>query len=412
MTLPQDKAPSSGKARVWFVNRFFWPDHSATSQILSDLAFHLAASGREVGVIAARGLYDKPGDDLPEQETKDGVAIHRVVRPRFGRSGVAGRAIDYLAMYRAFAAALGRLARRGDLVVAKTDPPLLSCALAPVARAKGLRQINWLQDLYPEVALGLGMTALKPVAPLLTAARDASLRGAHNVAIGETMARRLQARGIAPQRISVIPNWSDDASVRPIPAEQNALRAEWGMSGKFVVGYSGNLGRAHEYATLLDAAERLRGEPDLAFLFIGGGHGAEALKRDVEARGLGGAVRVPALSAGKYALAIADPAGRALDLAQARDGRPDRAEQVLRRRRRGPADHRRFGAGRGDRRAGGAIRLWAERRAERQRRARRRDPGAEGRTGAARAHGPQRARAAGGPLHPRGRLRCMGRFVG
>jgi len=38
--------------RLIFVNRFFFPDHSATSQILSDLAFHLADTGREVHVIA------------------------------------------------------------------------------------------------------------------------------------------------------------------------------------------------------------------------------------------------------------------------------------------------------------------------------------------------------------------------
>ena len=288
MTPSQSSVPvESPKARVWFVNRFFWPDHSATSQILSDLAFHLAQSGREVGIIAARGLYDDPSAELPARETRDGVAIHRVVRPRFGRGGLAGRAIDYLAMYRSFASALWRLARRGDLVVVKTDPPLLSCALAPVARAKGLKQINWLQDLYPEVALGLGMTALRPVAPLLMAARDASLRGARNVAIGETMARRLQSRGLAPETIAIIHNWSDDAAVRPMPREQNALRADWGFKGKFVVGYSGNLGRAHEYATLLDAAERLRDVPDLAFLFVGGGHGVVALKGEVEQRGLG-----------------------------------------------------------------------------------------------------------------------------
>ena len=238
-------------------------------------------------MIAARGLYDRPGAELPERETHDGVTIHRVVRPRFGRGGLAGRAIDYLAMYWGFAAALAKLARRGDIVVVKTDPPLLSCAVAPIVRTKGLIQVNWLQDLYPEVALGLGMTALKPVAPLLVAARDASLRGAHNVAIGETMARRLQTHRVVSDEISTIPNWSDDTPVRPIPRAQNPLRTEWGFGDKFVVGYSGNLGRAHEFATLLDAAERLRGEPDLVFLFIGGGHGIESLKREVEQRGLG-----------------------------------------------------------------------------------------------------------------------------
>ncbi len=120
--------------RIWFVNRFFWPDHSATSQILSDLAFHLAGAGHHVGVIASSGLYDDPEATLPERETRNGVSIHRVVRPHFGRAKLGGRAVDYLSMHRGFAAALWRLAARGDIVVVKTDPPLLCCAIAPIAR--------------------------------------------------------------------------------------------------------------------------------------------------------------------------------------------------------------------------------------------------------------------------------------
>ena len=51
--------------RIIFLNRFFFPDHSATSQILSDLAFHLASSGREVHVVASRQRYDDPLARLP-----------------------------------------------------------------------------------------------------------------------------------------------------------------------------------------------------------------------------------------------------------------------------------------------------------------------------------------------------------
>jgi hypothetical protein len=41
-------------ARLIFVNRYFFPDHSATIQILSDLTFHLAAAGHQVHVVASR----------------------------------------------------------------------------------------------------------------------------------------------------------------------------------------------------------------------------------------------------------------------------------------------------------------------------------------------------------------------
>jgi colanic acid biosynthesis glycosyl transferase WcaI len=270
-----------------FVNRFFYPDHSATSQILSDLAFHLARCGTRVSVITSRGLYDKPKADLSPFEVIGDVAIHRVYRPRFGRNSLAGRAIDYLAMYQRFAASAWRLSQPGDCLVAKTDPPLLSIALAPVARAKKLVLINWLQDLYPELALGLGIRALAPVAPLMIAARNASLEAARcNVVLGERMRGRLEAAGISAAQIEIIHNWCDDELITPLPTKVNGLRSAWGLEDKFVIGYSGNLGRAHEYATLLDAAELLRDEPQIVFLFIGGGHLTQSLRSEVEGRGL------------------------------------------------------------------------------------------------------------------------------
>jgi len=278
--------------KIWFVNRFFFPDHSATSQILSDLAFRLAEQGMRVGVIAARGTYDDASADLPAYEERRGVAIHRVARPRFGRDQLAGRAVDYAGLYAAFAAAVTRLTKKGDWIVAKTDPPLLSAAIAPVARAKSLRLVNWLQDLYPEVALGLGLRALAPIAQLMSAARNASLRvAAKNVAIGDKMRERLLALGARPENVAVIPNWCDDAAIKPTPAQVNPLRDAWGLSGKFILGYSGNLGRAHEFGTLLGAADLLRGRENIIFLFIGGGALTAALKSEVERRGLARAFR-------------------------------------------------------------------------------------------------------------------------
>jgi hypothetical protein len=61
--------------RVIFLNRFFYPDHSATSQIVSDLAFHLAASGMDVRVITNGQLYDSPRAFLAAQEIVNGVHI-------------------------------------------------------------------------------------------------------------------------------------------------------------------------------------------------------------------------------------------------------------------------------------------------------------------------------------------------
>ena len=87
------------RPRLIFINRFFHPDHSATSQILADLVFHLAASGYAVEVITSRQLYDDPTAVLPAHEQIKGVQVHRVWATRLGRGRLLRRAVDYLTFY-------------------------------------------------------------------------------------------------------------------------------------------------------------------------------------------------------------------------------------------------------------------------------------------------------------------------
>jgi colanic acid biosynthesis glycosyl transferase WcaI len=279
--------------RLIFINRFFAPDHSATSQILSDLAFDLAGAGREVHLVTSRQIYDDPKAALPERETLNGVDIHRVASTGFGRAALIGRSIDYISFYRSVRRCLDELVRPGDIVIAKTDPPLMSVVARPIARRNGARLVNWLQDIYPETAVELGVPFMRgPVAASLVALRNATLReAAATVVVGDLMGRKVEALGAAAERIHVIPNWCNDEDIRLIAPADNPLRREWNLADKFVLGYSGNLGRAHEFETVLAAAERLRNEPRVAFLMIGGGKHFAELASAVQSRGLASAFR-------------------------------------------------------------------------------------------------------------------------
>jgi colanic acid biosynthesis glycosyl transferase WcaI len=269
--------------RIIFLNRFFFPDHSATSQILSDLAFHLAEAGNDIQVITSQQRYDDSRAGLPASEQIRGVTVHRVPTTRFGRSNLVGRGFDYASFYASLWRAVNRIAGRGDILVAKTDPPMLGALAMHAAKRRHAHLVNWLQDLYPEVAMRLGVPLMKGSLGLaLTRIRDTSLRSATaNVVIGERMAAKLRERGIPADRIHVIPNWCDDTAIHPAPEKNNPLRNAWGLGGKFVVGYSGNLGRAHEFETILDAARRLWADTSIIFLIIGGGHFVEAFSRRV-----------------------------------------------------------------------------------------------------------------------------------
>jgi glycosyltransferase involved in cell wall biosynthesis len=199
-----------------------------------------------------------------------------------------GRAIDYASFYLTCAVALLGLLRAKDIVVAKTDPPLISIVAALAARLKGARLVNWLQDIFPEVASQLGANPL-PVAldEALRSLRDASLRrAAANVVLGSRMLEYISARGVPASKCRVIENWADDDVVRPKASGDSDLRIRLGLTDKFVIGYSGNLGRAHEFETVIAAAESLRSDGRIAFLFIGGGAKMEELKASVAMRHL------------------------------------------------------------------------------------------------------------------------------
>lgn len=256
--------------------------------MLSDLAFALSEQGLDITVITSRQRYDDPQASLAARETCRGVKVVRVATPRFGRDNLFGRLLDYVGFYLSATFALARLAGRESTVIAKTDPPLISIPAALVCLVKRARLVNWLQDLFPEVAIALGVKGMHGlVGRTLQRLRNWSLRRAEtNVVIGDRMRQRLIDQGIDDRHIQVIHNWADGEAIQPIDRLDNPLRAEWGLRDKFVVGYSGNLGRAHEFTTLLETAELLRDEDDVVFLFIGGGALSRQIKEAARAKGL------------------------------------------------------------------------------------------------------------------------------
>lgn len=273
--------------KIVFVNRFFFPDHSATSQLLTDLAFHLAEHGVAVHVITGRQVYDDPGVVLSAQDITQGVYVTRVWTTRFGRQNLLGRTLDYLTFYLCAAWNLFVLLKPKDIVVVKTDPPLISVVAAIVTKIRGATLINWIQDLFPEVAGALGIGGIGRLEGLLRWVRNWSLRTAYkNVVIGDGMATKLTEAGIQSDAIDVIHNWADGRAIQPVDREKNSLRQEWNFREKFVVGYSGNIGRAHEFDTILDAAEMLKSAADVVFLFIGGGAQRDRIEDEARRRGL------------------------------------------------------------------------------------------------------------------------------
>lgn len=260
---------------------------SATSQMATDLAFSLAESGISVDIVSSRLTYEDPQAMLPKLESVRGVDIHRVWTTRFGRINLAGRAIDYASFYVSSFVALLALAHANDVIIAKTDPPLISVVAWIAARIKRARLVNWLQDMFPEVAVALGVLTWRPLVIPLRWLRNLSLKGAAmNVAIGQIMHQKLIDLGIKTDATTVIQNWADGQLIRPIDSSVNRLRTSWNLQDRFVIGYSGNMGRAHDFDTIIEAMRHLRNDERMVFLFIGGGAGKQILEKACHEHGI------------------------------------------------------------------------------------------------------------------------------
>lgn len=265
--------------RLIFVNRFYWPETPATGQLLTDLAEAMAARGHDVFVITSSA-----GESTPATELRHGVHIRRVRGTRWGGSGVLRKAIDFGTFYIGALWQVLRLARRQAIVIAMTDPPLLGVGASWMAHMRAARVVHWVQDIYPEIAVALSghgwLNALRPL-------RNSAWRQADAcVTLGPAMADAFAEAGVAAARTAIIPNWAP-AGVRTRPrSAPNRLRREWNLDGRFVVAYSGNLGRVHDLEPVLALAETLRDEPNVVFLFIGDGAQRAELEAQVARRGL------------------------------------------------------------------------------------------------------------------------------
>jgi colanic acid biosynthesis glycosyl transferase WcaI len=183
---------------------------------------------------------------------------------------------------------------RPDVVVALTDPPIIGLAGLLAARRFGVPFVMSFQDIFPEVARVLEDFQSETVNWLLHRVTCFLVRhAAVNVAIGETMRRRLiDGKGADAERTIVIANWTDCTVVTP-SEKHNALSLENGLSEYFVVMHSGNMGFSQGLEHLVRTAALLQEYEDIRIVFVGDGARKHSLVREAEARELCNVVFLP-----------------------------------------------------------------------------------------------------------------------
>ncbi len=261
--------------KILLLNQFFWPDAAATSQLLTDLAVHLAEQGHEVSAICADSGYAVAAGTAPPP-----VTIYRTPALAFKR-GIAGRVLSYASFYLGAAWRALTLPRQ-DVVLTLTTPPLLSLLGTAVKLFRGSKHFIWEMDVYPDVAIDLGTFKADGVLDRVVGAlADLTRRRADGIiALGECMKDRLVRRGLDPATIHVAHNWADSRDIQPLPRP--------GKSSQLVLLYSGNLGLAHDTGTIAQTMLALRDNPSFRFLFVGSGARTPELKAFAATRALTG----------------------------------------------------------------------------------------------------------------------------
>lgn len=270
--------------RLLILNQFFYPDHSATSQLMTDLAESLVGRGFEVTTLSGRGRYNG-GGRLPPREEYRGVRVERAWATSFGKGFVVGRLADYFTFYLGAAWKLFVLPRH-DVVMALTTPPLIGLLALAVCRLKGMKLAALVQDVYPDVGVALGTFREGSLATrvLDRLNRIVLARANRTIVLGECMRERVAAKAGPGRadRIDVIHNWADGEKIRPLAeGEANAFVDEHGLADRFIVQFSGNFGRVNDFDTPLEAARILRDREDIVFLFVGDGAKAGEIKEYV-----------------------------------------------------------------------------------------------------------------------------------
>ena len=221
--------------RILFLNQYFPPDSAPTGVLLREVADELVAAGHEVDFVAAR--QDYRGEKRTGRMRRELAALVRMLLDGVRRP-------------------------RADVVISGSSPPCLLVVATLVALWHRAKSVHWALDLYPEIAVALGEVRDGPFARMIGRAMGWCYRRARLVvALDSDMAERLARHGV---KARIARPWVSRRIVETVAEVPAAEPWAWI--------YSGNLGRAHEWETLLQAQLEIeRRGVDATLVFQGGG---------------------------------------------------------------------------------------------------------------------------------------------
>jgi len=269
--------------RIVIVTQFYPPETTAGSNRVCAIAHALAQAGEVVAVVTGQPSF--PDGVIPEKYTGraardecDGpIRIQRVWTYASPRLRTIDRLLNWMSV--SVGATLHLLARREpvDVVLVSTPPITLALPALVAAARHHARLVLDVRDVYPEIAVKLGIWKPHSVLARLVGTVSEWLyrRSSLIFAVTESATAEIVAHGVSPDKLVIAPNGFDRTHETSRPAQGRP-------NGKFVVAYAGNMGVATGLDVVLDAAQLLEPNDNFQFVLVGGGAQCNILARRIE----------------------------------------------------------------------------------------------------------------------------------
>jgi len=275
----------------------FDPDLAPTGVVMSRIAHELIERGHRLHVVTSLPWYQQhaiePGWDgqLVRSEKTEWGQLSRVHPFPTDKRNIPARALAF-GGFTALATMVGAASRvRPDVVFAMSPPLTMGMAGRVAATVRRAPLVFNIQDVFPDVAIELGLLSGKRVIAAAKFLERMSYRMsdavtvlssdlAENVRAKITNGLRDEAAAAQEAKVRVIPNFVDTVAIRP-SARENSYRQEFGLLGKTIVMYAGNVGFSQSLDLVLAAARNFEiSRPDVVFVINGGGSARPGLERE------------------------------------------------------------------------------------------------------------------------------------
>lgn len=278
-----------GKPKVLAYSIYYYPEVASTAQIYTDL-FEGLANDFDITVICAVPCYTgKIASEYKENklyfEEHGGVKIIRVPVREYSKESKKSRILNILDFWRVAKIATRELKEKFDLVFTYSQPPILGGMLGVYgAKVTGAPMIYGIQDFNPEQTVAVNYAGNALVHKIMMMIDKRSCKKSQCVIVpgrdlGETLEKRFS--GDKVPHYEIINNWIDDTEVVPLSKNNpkvQAFKSKYGLEGKFVIMYSGNIGLYYDLPNIMNVIAKFKDEDDVVFAFVGEG----AVKSDLE----------------------------------------------------------------------------------------------------------------------------------